>query len=63
MWAILNRRLVIIRILLEYGADVESQNKVRDQMMLMMMMMMMMIINYHDGDDDDDDDDDDNNCY
>ena len=58
-----NGHLDIVRTLLEVGADVNAQNKVRNQMMMMimiiilltflilMMMVMIVVINDEDGDD------------
>jgi uncharacterized membrane protein affecting hemolysin expression len=39
-----NGHVGIVRTLLEYGADVEAKNNVRNQMMMVMMMMMMMMM-------------------
>ena len=43
--------LDIVRTLLEGGADVNAQSKVRNQMMMMMMMLAMIVINDEDRDD------------
>ena len=62
MRASLNGHLDIVRTLLEAEADINAQNKVRNQMMMMMiiilltilimmMMMMMIVINDEDKDD------------
>ena len=48
MWVSMNGRLDIVRTLLEGGAHVNAQSKVRNQMM---MMMMMIVINDEDRDD------------
>jgi len=37
-------KLEVVRTLLQAGADVNAQSKVRNQMMMMMMMMMIILL-------------------
>jgi hypothetical protein len=48
MWASDNGQYEIVRTLLEYKADVNAKDNVRNQVMMMMMMMMMIVINDED---------------
>jgi len=45
MWASMKGRLDIVRTLLEYGADLEAKDEVRNQMVMMMMMTIMIVLN------------------
>ena len=60
MWASENGHEELVRTLLEYQAEVNAQNNVRNQMMMMtliivltimmMMMMMMVVVVFNDED-------------